>query len=442
MNEKSATEVKEKKPATILCVDDERNILSALRRTLRSENYVIHLAESGAQGLEILAQHAVDLVISDMRMPEMDGAAFLSQVSERWPKTMRILLTGYADVSSTIEAVNKGNIFQYISKPWDENEIKLAVKQALDKKALEEERMRLLLLTRHQNKKLREFNQTLEKKVEHGTAEVGQTMDMLEAAHESLKENFVASINVLSNVIEMRESAQSTHLRNVAVWSQRLGVRMGMDAHAAQQLFFAAQLRNTGRIVLPDSLINKPLDLMNKKERDQITKSPVVGQAILMALAPLQDAARLIRCQYERFDGLGLPDGLRGEKIPLGARVLSVVSDYEMVQVGLIASDKKGVEAAREYLMLNRGKRYDAAVVDEFFRFLEEEAVSAKQEKIKLVPSDALVADMVLARDLINESGILMLSEGHVFDQAIIEKVRSFERTIEEDLVIYIRGEE
>ena len=118
---------------TLLFVDDEPSILSALRRLFRPHGYRIFVAESGAAGLAILEQETIDLVISDMRMPEMDGASFLKQVRARWPKVMRILLTGYADINSTVSAINEGEIYRYIAKPWDDNEILSTVREATER---------------------------------------------------------------------------------------------------------------------------------------------------------------------------------------------------------------------------------------------------------------------------------------------------------------------
>ena len=119
---------------TILCVDDEPNILSSLRRLFRGKGYQVLTAESGAQGLQLLEQQPVDLVISDMRRPEMDGARFLAQVRERWPNTVRLLLTGYSDVQSIQDAINCGEIYRYITKPWDDNDILLIVRHALERR--------------------------------------------------------------------------------------------------------------------------------------------------------------------------------------------------------------------------------------------------------------------------------------------------------------------
>jgi response regulator RpfG family c-di-GMP phosphodiesterase len=138
----SADETQQEKQTTVLFVDDESNILSALRRLFRPLNYKVLTANSGAQGLELMAQEPVDLVISDMRMPEMDGAQFFEKVRDGWPDSVRILLTGYADISSAVAAINKGEIYRYVSKPWEDSELIATVKEALQRKQLEIEKRR------------------------------------------------------------------------------------------------------------------------------------------------------------------------------------------------------------------------------------------------------------------------------------------------------------
>lgn len=159
-------------PWRILCVDDETNILSALRRLFRQNGYQISIAGSGAEGLKVLEAEPFDLVISDMRMPEMDGAQFLERVFRLYPDTVRILLTGYADITSTISAINKGQIYRYVSKPWDDQELLTTVRQALDLKALQREKLRLEALTARQNDELKALNLSLEEKVQARTQEL------------------------------------------------------------------------------------------------------------------------------------------------------------------------------------------------------------------------------------------------------------------------------
>jgi response regulator RpfG family c-di-GMP phosphodiesterase len=137
--------------ATLLLVDDESGVLNALRRLFRGQGYTVLLASSGAEGLQVLAQQPVDLVLSDMRMPEMDGAQFLAEVRQRHPQAVRLLLTGYADIGSTIAAINQGEIHRYIAKPWSDPDLLLTVQEALRRRQLELENQRLLAQVQAQN---------------------------------------------------------------------------------------------------------------------------------------------------------------------------------------------------------------------------------------------------------------------------------------------------
>lgn len=147
------------------------------------------MVQSAAEALQVLETQPIDLVISDMRMPQMDGAEFLKQVAERWPETLRLLLTGYSDLQSTVTAIDQGHIYRYVSKPWEDCDLKLAVQHALENKFLSEARTRLQKLTEVQNYALAELNFCLEAKVKARTSELEQMVNMLDMAHQDLKKN-------------------------------------------------------------------------------------------------------------------------------------------------------------------------------------------------------------------------------------------------------------
>ncbi len=230
-------------PATILCVDDEANILAALRRLFRPAGYKVLLGNSGAEGLQLLEAEngEVDVVISDMRMPEMDGARFLAQVRARWPKAARILLTGYADIESTVAAINQGEIYRYIAKPWNDSEVMLTVKDVLERKALEREKARLEELTRRQNEELKSLNASLEEKVQARTQE-------LALANEKLKTSFMTSIRVFANLIELREGRMAGHSRRVADLSRKTAKQMNLSPRDSQDVFLAGLLHDIGKL--------------------------------------------------------------------------------------------------------------------------------------------------------------------------------------------------
>lgn len=425
-------------PSTVLFVDDEANILSSLKRLFRPQGYRIFTAESGAQGLEIMARESVDLVVSDMRMPEMNGAQFLEKVREKWPDTVRILLTGYAEIGATIEAINKGQIYRYISKPWEDNDITLTVKHALQQKNLEREKQRLEELARKQNEELKELNASLEERVKARTEEVRQTMGFLEVAHEKLKKSFITSVRVFSNLIEMRKPGKSGHSRRVADLARTLAQNTGMSAAEVQDVFIAALLLDIGKIGLPDRLLDKPFNSLTGAERSEVVKCPMKGEMALMALEQLHGAAKLIRSHRERFDGTGYPDRLVGLSIPLGARILAVAEDYDTALMG--TDFVKPLKPAEASLLIQdgKGKRYDPTVVNASLSELGKAGAATDSASEAVLRSGQAKPGMTLSRDLMTKSGELLLSKGYVLSASIIEQIMGFERMDGHPLAIYV----
>lgn len=422
-------------PARLLFVDDEPNILSSLRRLFRSQGYEVLTADSGASGLKLLEKESVDLIISDMRMPEMDGAHFLEHARRLCPDALRLLLTGYADVQSILNAINRGEIYRYITKPWDDTDILLVVRRALERKHLEEERRRLEGLTRSQNEQLKALNAELESRVKQRTAELTQ-------ANEKLKTSFLTSIKVFSNLIETRGGNLAGHSRRVADLARKIALKMGLGTQETQDVFIASLLHNIGKIGFPDEMLTMPVWRMKGDCLALYRKHPARGEEMLMPLEDLRDAAGIIRSQHERFDGEGFPDGLSGFNIPVGARILALASDYDNLQTGALTQRELRPEEAAPLIVQSSGKRYDPVVVEAFQEIvsgrspviaeaLQEEAVS---------PTD-LRAGMIVTRDLLNRDGSLLLSGGHKLTERLIEQIIRFEKSTGSPLTIHIRKE-
>lgn len=424
--------------ATVLFVDDEPNILASLRRVFHRD-YRVLTAGSGAEGLALLAKEPVDVVVSDMRMPEMDGAVFLGQVAAHWPKTVRILLTGYAELSAAVAAVNKGRIFRFLTKPWDEGDLRAAIEEGARLARLEKERDHLEALTRRQNAELRELNAQLEARVKARTAELEQLMAMLEAAYESLKKNYAATVQVFANLIEARRREGATSNRQIAERAVALARHLGLSEAEIRDIEFAALLHDIGKLFLPDALLDKPFHALTAAEREQFTRYPVVGQGLLLALEPLAGAADIIRAHRERWDGQGYPDRLAGEAIPLGARLLAVVVDYEALQAGTLTIERMNPAAARAFLAQERGRRYDPRIVEAFLALLADDERTPQILEMR-VRSDALVPGMTLTRDLVaGRRGMMMLPKGTRLDAALIAKIRHLERAMNAEFDLYIR---
>ncbi|WP_349771903.1 HD domain-containing phosphohydrolase [Thauera sedimentorum] len=420
-------------PPTILCVDDEANILSSLRRLFRPAGYRVLVAESGAAGLEMLEaeQGAVDLVISDMRMPAMDGAHFLAEVRQRWPGILRILLTGYADIESTIAAINEGQIYRYISKPWNDGEVLLTVREALERQALLHEKARLEALTARQNEELKILNAGLEEKVRERTEE-------LRLAHERLKRSFFTSIQVFANLIELRGGSMAGHSRRVADLARKIAAGLGLDGRQCNDVFLAGLLHDIGKIGLPDALLAKPPAKMSGEELGVWRKHPAKGEQALMALEELRGAAHLIRSHHERFDGQGYPDGLAGMAIPQGARILALANEYDGHLQGTLTGKRLNEDDAKQAIVQGRGKRYDPAVVDAFLSIVGAPPEPPADE-IAVTPAD-LKPGMFLARDLISPEGVLLLATDYMLDDKLIRQIRDYERSEGGRLILYVRN--
>ena len=428
-------------PATILCVDDEPSILSALRRLFRAKGFVVRVAESGRAGLEVLATEPIALVISDMRMPEMDGVVFLEQVRQRWPDTMRLLLTGYADITSIMGAINRGEIYRYIAKPWDDNDIILIVRSALQQRAMELEQRRLQALIAVQNDELKLLNASLERKVLERTAALNQSNAALLAANDQLKNNFITSIKIFTSLIELRASHLAGHSRRVADLARRLGQKLGLGNKQAQEVFVAGLLHNIGKVGFDDEMLNTPVVMLNTAQLQAFRKHPARAVQLLFPLPELKGAADIIAAHLERFDGAGYPNAWAGQEIPLGARILLVASDYDSLQIGILAQRKLAPSKALDAIIEGSGKRYDPQVVTAMVWLMGEtghaaSAPTAPVEAVRKVRD--LLPGMVLARDLITPSGLLMLTAGHVLDDAVIGKIMDFEKSMGLNLAVEV----
>jgi response regulator RpfG family c-di-GMP phosphodiesterase len=418
-------------PWTVLCVDDEANILSALKRTLRGAGYCVLTAGGGAQALQMLEQMPVDVLLSDMRMPGMDGAQLLEQVHARWPQVVRILLTGQANIDATVAAINRGRILRYLRKPWDEVELLATVHEGVERVALERDKQRLEALTKAQNEELRQLNGELESRVQSRTAE-------LQEANQKLQRNHLKTIKVFSNLLELRGDQLAGHGRRVAETARDVARAMGLSEAEVMHVFMAGLLHDIGLIGALDKLLAKPLGRYSPEELELFRSHPAVGEQSLLALDDMQPLLPLIRGHHERFDGGGFPDRLVGTAIPLGARILAVADTFDDLQCGQLAEGRLSAAEARTLLRAARGTQFCPEVLDVFLHITEPAKPKPVAQALR-VPTAALEPDMVLAADLVSTRGVLMLTAGHRLTPSLIRRMREFEQREGGQLQIHIK---
>ncbi|PWE42446.1 HD domain-containing phosphohydrolase [Pseudomonas prosekii] len=414
---------------TVLLVDDEESILNSLRRLLRGQPYQVLLASGGAQALEIMAQQRIDLVMTDARMPNMDGATLLAHIHDLYPNTTRILLTGYADLPTIIKAINDGQIHRYISKPWNDDEMLLTLRQVLQHQHSERERQRLVQLTRQQNEQLKTLNSTLEKHVAARTAELQQTADMLDLAYEELKHSYVTGTEVFSLLANLRLPPAKQTNRQIIELVRVYCKLHGLDEGTSRDLTMAAALYNIGKLSWTDSMMTTPSDMLHHLDRDRYREYPKQSESLLMTLDPMKDAARLILHHQERWDGNGFPDRLKGEAIPLGARLLKLAVDFIELQRGLILERQMNSDEALVYIRNYAGRLYDPDLVEDFIQvcaaYLSD--VTLADPSVKVLTTRDLTPGMLLARNLNADNGMLLLNAGKVLNAPLVDKLIAFE---------------
>lgn len=405
-------------PWTLLAVDDEPNILAALRRVFRATGWRILTAGHAQEALALLATEPVDAVLTDMRMSGMDGVQLLERVSQGWPRTARLLLTGQADLASTIDAINRGQLHRYIAKPWNDDELVLTLRQVAERQQLEADKQVLERLTQEQNDQLKALNAGLEARVALRTEE-------LAAANDRLKRNYLTSIKAFTALIELRGSAQVGHARQVADLARRIAQAMKLDAEVERELTIAALLHDIGHIGLSDTVLARPVNRLDREELRRYRLHPVLGEQALLASDDMQGVAPLIRAHHERWDGQGFPDGLRGAAIPLGARILAVADTFEDLRSGRIDGRALSPLDARRSVLAGRDSQFDPTVVDAFASLFS--APPKPTVATRSLRTADLRAGQILAQDFLSPEGVLLLSAGHQLNDDLIGRIRYFE---------------
>jgi putative nucleotidyltransferase with HDIG domain len=355
------------------------------------------------------------------------------------PDILRLLLTGYADISSTVAAINRGAIYRYIAKPWDDADIVLIVQKALEQGRLERENRLLSAQIQRQNEALRELNASLESKVEQRTAELAQINSFLNLANEELKRHFMVSIKMFSSLIELRQGAVGGHSRRVAELARRLAACLGLDAKTQQDVLLAGLLHDIGKIGFPDEQLARSRRRLTGEDQHRYRKHTVVGQDALMPLVELHRAAAIVRSHHERWDGMGFPDGLAGEDIPLGARIVALVNDYDNLISGVAAERRQAPEDALQTLQQGRGRRHDPRVIDAFAQLLGGIGPDAARERV--LPAAELQAGMVLARDLHAPDGTLLLAADYLLDTRLVLQLQQLAQREGVLLQLHIRAD-
>lgn len=457
---------------TILLVDDEESITKALRRLFRTTSFKIKTALSGQKGLDVLekAEEPVSLIISDQRMPEMTGARFLEKAREIFPDAIRFLLTGYSDMDAIVDAVNKGEIHRYLTKPWNDDDLLLQVKQAIEQYELVLENRRLNQLTKKQNKELKELNEGLEQKVRERTREIEQKKEQLKESNIKLEKSFKDTIRLLASLIETLNPALGKQIKNVAGFSKEIAEELGADRETVDNIEMAGMIHDIGLLGMPEKLCVKDEKDMTGPELKMFSQHPVIGSMCLEAVERLTDVGEIILYHHEHFDGTGFPNGLKRAEIPLGSRIIGAVSDYCRINASwpddfkkviakaqrllgrsaknLLLTDREALidEVVQNYFNFRSNRHYDPDIVSIILNRIHKNAADTEgkrdNENAALVHSDNLKTGMVLATTLRTKDGRLVLAEDTAINKTLLAGIKKLVKgkAIEEKIHVWVNS--
>lgn len=361
----------------ILCVDDDANVLAGFQRNLR-RRFSIDTALNGPDSLNVLrSQGPYAVVVADMQMPGMNGIELLSKIRAAAPETVRIMLTGMADQQVAVEAVNKGHIFRFLNKPCTPETLALALEAGLEQHRL------------------------------------------ITAEKELLEKTLSGSVKMLTDILSMVEPQIFGRAQMLRDYARVLAPPLGVSS--LWEVEVAALLSQIAYVTIPAAIMQKDRTgvALSPTEKQMVTRIPEIGNKLLLNIPRLEAVARIVLYQNKYYDGSGFPqDTLAGDHLPIGARILRVLSD-------LI---KQEIEGAPRNEILDQMRRrpgaYDPKVIDAAITSLVQDAGVAKSGQSVLAKD--LAPGQVLLSAVMTNDGVLIVPAGTEISQMLIEKLKNF----------------
>ncbi|MBD3421805.1 MAG: response regulator [Chitinivibrionales bacterium] len=320
-------------PAHILVADDEKGIRDILKMALTRQGFVVHIAANGREALQALDQHKVDVVISDIRMPELDGIQLLQLVRQKYDADV-IIMTGFVTDYSYEQLITCGAA-DFVQKPASPNEMLVRLKRILRERQL-----------------IRERNRQHEK---------------LQAAHRELRNSYLDTINRLIIAAEYKDENTGRHVMRIGRYCALIAEKIGLQQQVINNIRFSASMHDIGKIGIPDHILLKPGRLTDE-EWETMKKHSEIGAAILSEPKSeiLRYAYHIALTHHEWWNGEGYPNGIQGDNIPLVGRIVKVVDTFDALTSARPYKQPYPVNVALKIISRERGRQFDPRLVDIF----------------------------------------------------------------------------
>lgn len=413
----------------VLVVDDDRDVLLAISDTLTHRGYQVEVCLSPLEALSRIESGRFGVVIADNYMPGMTGLELLARVREGWPQVTRVLITGMLAIDTLIAAINSGEIYRFIAKPWNSAELVAAVDNSLQRHHLLVSNQRLQDETLACNVLLKRANGELQDRV----AEVSRQKEALDVAHEALEQNFERSLDLVYRLVSTFYGLLGTQIQQVVRICEAMALDDQLSREERRVLRASSWLYDIGFLAFERGFIHRALnhpDRLSLEEKQLLKQHVVVGQTLAGFAGELDGVGETIRSHHERCDGTGYPDGLRKEQIPWTSRCLAVAVMY--VTSGLPS------ERALELVLRESGTSLDPDAVAVFRRNLRTESLPRNVSSLLI---RELRPGLELADGVRSQAGMLLMPEGTLLTQSHVDKIQTHSEMhlISDHLLVYTK---
>jgi len=326
------------------------SVREVLAEGLESFGYTVVQAGNAAEAFELVDRGAIDLVLSDIEMPAETGLSLLKRIKARHADVDVIMVTGVVDFDTAVGTIRQGAA-DYVSKPFNLEEVRIVVERTLEKRRLIREN--------------RDYQQRLEIKVADRTRELLDKNREVEGLYAELEDSYESTLEAMITALDFRDNETHGHSRRVVEYAVLVAQAMGVGEPDLSWIRRGAILHDVGKIGVSDAILRKPGKL-DAAEWEEMKRHPEMGYRMLKHIKFLKPALEIVHCHQERWDGSGYPHGLKGEQIPLGARIFAAVDTFDAMTSDRPYRAALSIEAARDEIRRFSGIQFDPRVADAF----------------------------------------------------------------------------
>ncbi len=337
-------------PDRILVVDDEEPIREIVASMLNTAGYSCRQAASGMEALAVLTSgDEFELMLSDLMMADLDGIGLLERTKEKYPDMPVVMVTAVHDISVALAAIRNG-AYDYLLKPFEREQLLNTVSRALE------------------NRRLKVENRTYQTNLE---SLVKARTDQLQATVRELERSYDITLQALGDALDLKDRETEGHSRRVTAFTMAIARAMGMPTEAVATIARGAFLHDIGKMAIPDKILNKPGKL-DAEETAIMREHCWKGYQIVKKIPFLTEACDIIYSHQEKYDGTGYPRGLKGEEIPLGARIFSIADTLDAITSDRPYRAARSLTVARKEIQEWSGRQFDPEVVAVFQQMPDE----------------------------------------------------------------------